>query len=291
MPAPLRLPGSDKTSELLLYPLSAAAEEPGVVEGGTYKFHIVGAGEPRALEPSEQFEIDPDDRTMGRFRPENHVGIITVVAELDDGAEVRFDVDVRSAKISYDSEYRSLLEQVADHAAEAVLQGFAPSSRIVASSTEKVGTRIPFPRVHRRKATRRQFPGGWIRSSGDLTVAGTQSTSRCRSPRSAWGSSSARQLTRSRSRTVGLPTACATFRSKRCHVPWIRAATRSPSTPTLIASFGLSFDIGRGLPPTSNGACRRRPPSAQAPGVADSPRPAGSSTNATGCSRPVRCGR
>ena len=46
MPAPLRLPGSDKTSELLLYPLSAAAEEPGVVEGGTYKFHIVGAASP-----------------------------------------------------------------------------------------------------------------------------------------------------------------------------------------------------------------------------------------------------
>ncbi len=139
MAHPLRLGGSDGASELLLYPFGAAAEQQGVIEGGVYKFVFAGPARPRSYEPAELFEIDPDDRTMGRFRPANHVGTIGVTVELEDYSETQFELDVRPAKLTYESEYRALLEQVADHAAEAVLQGFAPASRLVSATTDEVG--------------------------------------------------------------------------------------------------------------------------------------------------------
>ena len=46
----------------------------------------------------------------------------------DDGTEASAMVEVLPTKLDYETEYRAMLEQVADHAAEAVLQGFAPSS-------------------------------------------------------------------------------------------------------------------------------------------------------------------
>jgi len=135
----MRLQGSDGTSEFLLYPLGAASEQQAAIEGGVYKFVFRGPARPRSYEPTEQFEIDPDDWTMGRVRPANHVGTIAIAVELEDDSEVRFDLDVRPAKLTYESDYRALLEQVADHAAEAVLQGFAPASRMVSATTDEVG--------------------------------------------------------------------------------------------------------------------------------------------------------
>jgi len=132
-------PGNDGNAELVLYGIRPVNVDGAVVEGGVYKYRLNGIGERVLLEPSECFEMDPDDRRTGRFYPANHVGIIRVVAESDGDQPVHFDVEVRPVKLDYETEYRWLLEQIADHAAEAVLQGFAPSVQMVAASTETSG--------------------------------------------------------------------------------------------------------------------------------------------------------
>ncbi|KLR61492.1 protein of unknown function (DUF2357)/Protein of unknown function (DUF524) [Actinobacteria bacterium IMCC26207] len=139
MSLPMVVVGSDLGSRLLLYPIRAGDNSSHVSEGGTYKYRVELPTEVVRLEPSECFEVDPDSYTTGRFLPSNHVGTISVVATGKDGVEVTFDVEVHSAKLEYETEYRWLLEQVADHAAEAVLQGFAPSSRPFTPNPEEPG--------------------------------------------------------------------------------------------------------------------------------------------------------
>lgn len=110
-----------------------------VREGGIYKFRLSEGQVPERLEPTELFSPDPDDATMGRFTPMNHVGTIRSVVHWQDGLSASFDIEVHPSKLTDDGEYRQLLEQVADHAAEAVLQGFAPASRLVAPSEHELG--------------------------------------------------------------------------------------------------------------------------------------------------------
>lgn len=137
--APIVHAGSDGSAELALYAIRAPDAAAGVVEGGTYKYRLLGVPEPTLLEPGECFEMDPDDRRTGRFYPANHVGTIRVVADSSGGDPVHFDVEVMPAKLEYETEYRWLLEQIADHAAEAVLQGFAPSVQMAAATTDAAG--------------------------------------------------------------------------------------------------------------------------------------------------------
>lgn len=136
---PIVYPGDGAGAALLLYPIRPSDIAAGVVEGGTFKYQVRGVSELKLLEPSECFEMDPDDNRTGRFYPVNHVGVIRVVAEGKDASIVHFDVEVRPAKLEYETEYRWLLEQIADHAAEAVLQGFAPSMQMATATTDTTG--------------------------------------------------------------------------------------------------------------------------------------------------------
>jgi hypothetical protein len=137
--APIVHLGSDGCSELALYAMRASGAGAALVEGATYKYRLSGIPAPTLLEPSECFEMDPDDCRTGRFYPANHVGTIRVVAVGPGVDQVHFDVEVIPAKLEYETEYRWLLEQIADHAAEAVLQGFAPSVQMAAATTEAAG--------------------------------------------------------------------------------------------------------------------------------------------------------
>lgn len=105
-----------------------AASSVGVVEGGVYKYRLSGLNSVSSITPEEQFVCDPDDSTVGRFRPSNHVGTFRVSICDDKNATSSFTIEVRPWKLDYETQYRAMLEQIADHAAEALLRGFAPAS-------------------------------------------------------------------------------------------------------------------------------------------------------------------
>lgn len=139
MASPILLDDPVSGAELRLWRVGPAGGE-ALAEGGLYKYRLSGtqAGDV-GFEPSELFEPDPDDSRTGRFLPRNHVGSIRIVATGSDGSEATFSADIAPTKLEYDTEYRAMLTQVADHAAEAVLQGFAPTTTSVGVSGDESG--------------------------------------------------------------------------------------------------------------------------------------------------------
>lgn len=103
-----------------------------IAEGGTYLFSIAPASQTASVlvEPAEElFSFDDERRLRGRMQPRQYVGRLRV--RITDRGSRRFgwaEFDVRPTKLKYDVEYRQMLEDVADVATEALLQGFAPGS-------------------------------------------------------------------------------------------------------------------------------------------------------------------
>jgi predicted component of viral defense system (DUF524 family) len=138
MSSALVVPARTGPALLELWPLGSTAGGQ-VVEGGAYKYRLKVLDQVHSLEPSELFEPDPDDARTGRFFPRNHVGRIDVVATTVDGGESTFPTDVGTSKLDFATQYRAMMSQIADHAAEAILQGFAPASSQVAVSADSPG--------------------------------------------------------------------------------------------------------------------------------------------------------
>lgn len=104
-----------------------------------YKLDLVDAQEVR-LEPAELF--DPDDPTgmTGRLFTRQYVGDVWLVAfDAEDDELGSVAVLVKAAKLEHAREYQRMLRDIADLAAEAVLQGFAPAS----TSTAIMSARAP----------------------------------------------------------------------------------------------------------------------------------------------------
>lgn len=134
----IALEGAGGTLRLL--PLRGASSPEDVHEGQQYVYRFLDL--PASLtrvEPAELFEPDPDQRTTGRFRPRECVGSLALRVEFDDGTTSDATLEVKPVKLSYEREYRAMLDQIADHAAEALLQGFAPASREVHPSSTVEG--------------------------------------------------------------------------------------------------------------------------------------------------------
>jgi hypothetical protein len=123
---------------LELHPLGGQATDR-VVEGGRYKYRLLNVDSVLPLQPSELFEVDPDDPHTGRFRPQNHVGTVVITAGPAGARGHAFAVQVRPRKLDYEAEYHGMLEQIADHAVEAILQGFAPASRAFEVDPTQIG--------------------------------------------------------------------------------------------------------------------------------------------------------
>lgn len=138
MASALVFPARSGPALLELWPLGSTTGER-VVEGGAYKYRLNTPEQLRSLEPSELFEPDPDDGRTGRFFPRNHVGMIDVVATTVDGAAATFSTEVGTSKLDFATHYRAMMSQIADHAAEAILQGFAPASAQVGLSADSTG--------------------------------------------------------------------------------------------------------------------------------------------------------
>jgi len=99
-------------------------------EEGTYVFRTEGIrllGDLKIQPSDELFSFDDASRSRGRLLPRQHVGRIRVSVR---SAEVEGVVvlSVRPKKLDEETEYRQMLDDIADIAAEAILQGFAPAS-------------------------------------------------------------------------------------------------------------------------------------------------------------------
>jgi predicted component of viral defense system (DUF524 family) len=93
-----------------------------------YKLEIPGVSAVR-LEPAELFDADDSSGMTGRLKTQQHVGDIAITALGEDGDELGVaPVLVRAAKLDHEREYQRMLRDIADVAAEAVFQGFAPAT-------------------------------------------------------------------------------------------------------------------------------------------------------------------
>jgi predicted component of viral defense system (DUF524 family) len=100
-----------------------------VEEEGTYVFQVDFPGENRIqVEPGgELFSFDDASNTRGRLLPKQHVGRINVAIR-GGASDGLVTLSVRPKKLEQDTEYRRMLDDIAETATEAILQGFAPST-------------------------------------------------------------------------------------------------------------------------------------------------------------------
>lgn len=104
-------------------------------EAAIYRYEIRTEATNVEVEPRELF--DPDDASCkrGRLRPGQAVGHLRIQV-VDRAKELTgtADVDVLAVKLDHETEYRQMLTDISSFAAEAVLQGFAPSMLDLAPS-------------------------------------------------------------------------------------------------------------------------------------------------------------
>lgn len=104
-------------------------------EAGTYRYEILSDARNVEVEPRELF--DPDDASWkrGRLRPAQAVGRLRIqVVDRTTRVTGTTDIDVLAVKLDHETEYHQMLTDISSFAAEAVLQGFAPSSLDLAPS-------------------------------------------------------------------------------------------------------------------------------------------------------------
>lgn len=100
-----------------------------IQEEGTYTFQIDIPGETQVeISPgTELFSFDDVTHTRGRILSKRHVGriIVSVRGGMRRGTAT---LTVQPRKLEQDTEYRRMLNDIAETASEAILQGFAPSA-------------------------------------------------------------------------------------------------------------------------------------------------------------------
>jgi hypothetical protein len=101
-----------------------------IEEEATYLFRVEIAGsdpEVRLRPGAEMFNFDDVTQRRGRLQPRQHVGRIRVRVDAD-GSYGTVTLSVEPAKLQAESEYRHMLDQIAEVATDALLQGFAPAA-------------------------------------------------------------------------------------------------------------------------------------------------------------------
>ena len=97
-------------------------------EGATYRYEIKHVTDVE-VEPRELFDPDDASWTQGRLNPAQAVGRLRIqVTDRRTRLAGTADIDVLAVKLDHETEYRQMLTDISAFAAEAVLQGFAPSS-------------------------------------------------------------------------------------------------------------------------------------------------------------------
>lgn len=97
-------------------------------EAAVYRYEITTEATSIEVEPRELFDPDDPSWKRGRLRPGQAVGRLRIrVLDRSTGQTGTTDVDVLAVKLDHETEYRQMLTDISSFAAEAVLQGFAPS--------------------------------------------------------------------------------------------------------------------------------------------------------------------
>lgn len=103
-------------------------------EASSYRYCIDVPGTVRVqLQPTELFDADDTSGMTGRIHTRQYVGdVVLTVVNPDRGERGSAPVVVRASKLKHEVEYQRMLREIADLAAEAVLQGFAPATTATA---------------------------------------------------------------------------------------------------------------------------------------------------------------
>lgn len=98
-----------------------------LLEESEYEFAVVGLEETVTLEPVEIFDVSSRDGRYGRIRTRRWTGTVEVAVVLDGLIAGRGEVEVRSRKLQYESEYKWMLNGITSYSAELAQQAFAPA--------------------------------------------------------------------------------------------------------------------------------------------------------------------
>lgn len=95
-----------------------------------YEWQIDGATDGVVTEPEEIFQPDTEDGLQGRLRPGLSTGTLRVVLRTDAAVIAETELEVRSRKLAYRSEYRWMLRDIAGQMAELLMRQFAASAAL-----------------------------------------------------------------------------------------------------------------------------------------------------------------
>lgn len=133
-----RMTGPDPLLDLRGDPSTDQSLEPlQLLEGAEYRYELhldqLPAG-PVTLEPKEFLSPDSNDWMAGRLRPGLSTGVLAVKVLAGQRELGRANFEVRSRKLDYVTQYRWMLENVADDLAELLMERFAPTEQRFAVS-------------------------------------------------------------------------------------------------------------------------------------------------------------
>jgi predicted component of viral defense system (DUF524 family) len=99
-------------------------------EASSYRYSVDAPDvEVVRLEPSELFDADDETGKAGRLYTREYVGNVAITVADDRGQQLgETSLLIKASKLEHEHEYSKMLREIADYAAEAVLQGFAPSA-------------------------------------------------------------------------------------------------------------------------------------------------------------------
>jgi len=122
-PAPLVLASGEPAKEDVLAPVQ-------LLEGHEYLYawDTLPLGVTHVTtDPHEAFQPDTKDGLKGRLRPGLATGLLTVRLRSGEAEVAQLDLEVRSRKLSYLTEYRWMLRDIADQMTELIMERFAAS--------------------------------------------------------------------------------------------------------------------------------------------------------------------
>ncbi|SAL13467.1 hypothetical protein AWB68_00188 [Caballeronia choica] len=101
-----------------------------VVEGNEYRYEWIGIDPSVSrlrADPEEIFQPDTMDGRSGRLRPGLATGTVQIELASESGVLGRLEIEVRSRKLNYASEYQWMLRDIAERMTELVMDRFAVS--------------------------------------------------------------------------------------------------------------------------------------------------------------------
>lgn len=234
-----------------------------IEEGREYLYEWLGPHESVFLEPAEVFLPDSISGKRGRLRAGLNTGLLQIRTQLNGVWEGGLELEVRSRKLDYLSEYQWMLRDIASWMAELVMSRFAPSGMMFTLDPGRDAATL-----YQRFAFLQSllFSEGFGRAYAEITrrphVTWEDHEEACRPGQTMKaGSHLARQVTRAG------PRACCSFgvlSSIPVELRNRRTEVTSDTTPNRFVKFALErwqstvYEIGQRLSDQDDSAAVRR---------------------------------